>query len=560
MLCEGRKEPPEVHQAQKMAILELLEDFAQNTSMKGVPRAVKSDKTYFRLLWTVAVVFFGSVGVWQIVTLIQGYLAYPTNTNVYNTRSNIAKDNSMPQHTVCTLRPVSFDAVLSSAYNDRVQQFVKCENCTEDMRKSAHLLATYAASPQAFFQYLGREGAAKQGISQEEMIAACSVRVQRGTIVKMKSCDEVNVTIRQMVHPTFFNCYQLSLPPARLPEFVPVGINLILFVRNTDVQQYVFFNPREEYTQSAGVFFILSDPHTIPFSSESFGMAAAGMHTEVVFSVREMKRLQEPYGKCNDAQYLEVHDLPGYIIPHDVKYTADSCELLCNTHVIREQCGCTDAEQSKGLVDATAEFPFCTNISLPALQLSEYHRCLRSTNTGLNGICFKRCTPACLQTTYRTTLSSALWPLRAFQEAFFKRYIVNGPLKDKFDKKVEELQGDDAAQNTTCDKSERKETLIRTNFLKLSTKLQTLDTIIYEDTVLYSISGIMSQMGGLLNLWSGITIYLFVEIVEFMIRVVTSWLDCNKAKVQSEKNNLTVQGKDINYVKKGGSYQSKIHH
>ncbi len=352
------------------------------------------------------------------------------------------------------------------------------------------------------------------------------------------------------MHPAFFNCYQITLPDPVAPT-TPIGLLLILFIENTDIDPTTFVTT-EEYTQSSGVYLDLREKHTLPFTKSTDNMAGVGHHTDVSFRAKMIQRLGPPHGTCTEQVRMQAPFADSFVGRH--KHSSSGCMLVCETKRIRQICGCTDVDVSAGLFEATTEFPYCLNASLPLRQLIGNHKCIRQARYDAKIHCVETCLPSCNELEFDEKISSAPWPMEIFHENIYEKYIAKGRLARKF-KPILESSGKDDRNSTEChceNKNERKRQrseLIRSNFLKITTRLNSFILTVYEDKAAYTTASFVSQLGGLLNLWSGITVYLAVEIVELIIRVCTHQLESkNKGKVEADQGAKWAQD-----VKKKGS-------
>ena len=391
-----------------------------------------------------------------------------------------------------------------------VSNKIQCVNCSETTINQRLRLGEHLLSPQGYYQYLGKEAVSDSGFEIEEILLSCHIRILTAGSSRNTPCGR-RVNITKMVHPSFYNCLRLQLPRPEYPHFLPLGITLDLFIDNLGEPPYKDFSPPEEYTQSAGVVLSIGELEEIPFTSLAETIAAPGMHTDIQYRIQEYKTLPDPYGDCVIHEDIDTNQFPDFSWQGRIKYSQAACSILCNTYGIRDKCGCTSVDSSHGMVDATEEYPYCANASLPIEDLERFEECLFNRSVEIMVHCREKCQTACCWREFDQQVSSANWPLNAFHEAFYDRYVTNGTLKSRFAKAEESLSKNNTGCNSRCDDKIRKANLIQSNFLKLSTHLNNFRVERMEDTPKYNIASLMSQLGGLLNLWSGITVYLFVE-------------------------------------------------
>ena len=474
----------------------------------------------------------------QLGLLLVDFFSYPTTTNVYTKKTDTFHSNSLQVHTMCGLRP-SFRRTLDhERFAEIVKSKIQCANCSESMINQRNRLREQLLRPQGYYQYFGKEDVGNSGFDIEEILLSCNVRVLRaGSSMNIPCGERVNTT--KMVHPSFYNCYRLQLPRPEYPHFLSLGITLDLFVDNLGEPPYKIFSPQEEFTQSAGVVFSIEEQGSMPFTSLAETIAAPGMHTDIQYRIQEYKTLPAPYGNCMSDEDIDMREYPDFLWQGKIKYTQSACMVVCNTYGIRDKCGCTNVDSSHGLVEATEQYPYCGNASLPIEELVVFESCLYDHSAGILGQCQRKCQTACYWRDFVQEVSSANWPQNAYHDAFYEKYVTNGALKSRFAETEKSL----SKNNTECncqndlDDKIRKANLIKSNFLKLSTHLEKFRVGLMEDTPKYTAASVISQLGGLLNLWSGITVYLFVELLELGIRLGIAWFGRGACKVKVQEYN-----------------------
>ena len=82
------------------------------------------------------------------------------------------------------------------------------------------------------------------------------------------------------------------------------------------------------------------------------------------------------------------------------------------------------------------------------------------------------------------------------------------------------------------------EDINRSRFAWVYLKRQTTSYFVVEDTVGMTISDWLAKVGGAMNLWSGITVFVFVEIVDLLCRLVRSIFNAEIQNGQKENSNV----------------------
>ena len=104
----------------------IIREFALNTSTHGIPGIARGQSKHNRLFWTVSSLIFTGVMLYFIVTSIQEYLQYPTQTLV-----SIKEDweQTFPAVTICNYSPIRSDSFMTpfAAYTNDTFAFSRAK-------------------------------------------------------------------------------------------------------------------------------------------------------------------------------------------------------------------------------------------------------------------------------------------------------------------------------------------------------------------------------------------------------------------------------------------------
>ena len=122
------------------------------------------------------------------------------------------------------------------------------------------------------------------------------------------------------------------------------------------------------------------------------------------------------------------------------------------------------------------------------------------------------------------SVSSTKWPNIKHQLAFYKAFIQDRQFVHQFNETYEPIldmlqESSNINKGGDMDKITRalKDThLIEDNFLKLHVKWSQHTYSIFVDEPKFSVTGILANLGAILNLYAGITLVLVFEIVELI--------------------------------------------
>ena len=106
------------------------------------------------------------------------------------------------------------------------------------------------------------------------------------------------------------------------------------------------------------------------------------------------------------------------------------------------------------------------------------------------------------------------WPSGQLK-AFYRKFIANRPYASHYRALV-----DNNDTNFTDLDQLKAERLVRQHFLKLQLYMDRNTMMEYTDQPQLSFIGYLSQLGGALNLWAGITVVVVIEMVEVLFELV----------------------------------------
>ena len=139
------------------------------------------------------------------------------------------------------------------------------------------------------------------------------------------------------------------------------------------------------------------------------------------------------------------------------------------------------------------------------------------------GKCNLKCQLPCADNSYEYTYGSATWPHVAHQLAFYRRYIKNHT--QQFEGRFEPYVEIDAADAThsllPADILARLKNLdlIEDNFMKINIIQKYTSGLAMTDQPQITWETLLSNIGGSLSLWLGITVMTLAEVAEFVYNV-----------------------------------------
>ena len=278
------------------------------------------------------------------------------------------------------------------------------------------------------------------------------------------------------------------------PETVAIyRLSMTFYIDNFDVNGSYYATVNAMATRSFGVRYFLLNPKLSEYKlfSNTVQAALPGMLTSVNVRQHLRKRLPAPHGNCVDT----------------VKnYTFESCFKQCYDDQLMDNCQCSGFFLQRDKM--------CTDASLSQRQLLQNHRCLLQIRGSECALCNERCEDM----DYMTTTSHTKWPLPYQYQSFYQELISNKPPYSNRFLKVEDETDESKSSNLSTDALR----LIDENFVKIGYYLDYQSYLESVEVPKYTLFSFLGTLGGALNLWTGITVVVVVEIIEVVINVCSS--------------------------------------
>ncbi len=498
-------------------ILDECKRFCQSTSLKGVPRILKTKSLGLRSMWAVAVFTFLAVSGLQAYNLIVEYLQYPTVTVVREKGFNMTHSTEviMPDVLVCNLNPFAYTVTkhnnkhipsLEDFYN-HVMHVTQCiGNCTQQQIKLMLQIRDDLLTYTGYYQYIGRDGITQVSHSKDGFIVSCQLDILDGMSIGRVPCDET-VRITHVINSVYYNCHALQIIKQSIRKLI-LGFTITLFLDNFDMSHTSYLTIDSESSQATGALVTLYRPGTPPLIRRNGILLSPGTLTDVKFQIENRKRLHQPHGVCSGVNYMS--DMTNY-----TKFTAnnmDLCLSFCLEKRMEDMCGCIDVLSLHVRHNRASHIPFCGCLMSRASDFFGRYMCAKTKRTlVLMTDCLNKCPLPCSELFYIFKTSAAGWPGVALSEAFYKANINDRPYAWRFAH----------YQNISNENKSSATKAIEQNFLRFTVQLVSNRYIEFSDEGKFNLTILVSQLGGSLNLWSGITMVVIVEFLEFFLRLLS---------------------------------------
>ncbi|XP_070538261.1 amiloride-sensitive sodium channel subunit beta-like [Ptychodera flava] len=285
------------------------------------------------------------------------------------------------------------------------------------------------------------------------------------------------------------NCFHFNADPNKDTRFTrgtgtAHGLSLVLFT-----EQYEYLGI---YGQDSATVVSIVPRNLRPFPVDHGFFAMPGTATSVSLTESKIHRQNQPYGNCTD-ETSNLHFTDNVKKDSsDKMYSIVSCEKACFRKVLLDYCGCTDS------VNINA--PSCrilndTQVVCVQLMLFFFQSNLLPCD----------CPPPCRETKYQMTISESKWPSDAYLDNLLKLVKV----KNQKTRNLNDLES------------------ARSNLVRLKVYFESLNYESTSEHPAYTWEDLLSDVGGTLGLYIGLSVITVCEICRFVIDIC---LLCSRRK------------------------------
>ena len=385
--------------------MDIWKEFCLTTSIKGIPRAVKSRSLPMRVLWTVCVVGFLGLAFIQSYMLTNSYLNFDVTTTLSNYRTNPFTDfNDMrPDISLCNTNPFGSNASLVrdipnlQEFYELVVNVTSCETCSSSETGDLEQLRQTLLSAWAYAFYIGPDNVKRIGHSLESLLADCHLIVMEGRVLKQISCfPRTEVVYHQDLH--FYNCYTLRLPTVSPKSYLYVGISLVLHLDNFFEDYLIYLDKNNVRNRMNGVQISLhtaNTPRSVGFDSL---FLPPGFLSDI--KVLNEKRLREkhPYGSCVNYTENRFYDNGAYSVDH--------CYSSCVQTRVAESCDCIDFNPYMDANTTYTNYTKCFDLNRARGDVLQTWKCVAHERHAAMIPCSAQCTLACTEISYQTKVGA----------------------------------------------------------------------------------------------------------------------------------------------------------
>ncbi|CAH1787807.1 unnamed protein product [Owenia fusiformis] len=510
-----------------------LSDFASNTSAHGWGNVTQRTTKLGRTLWFGLCLGCTAVAIWQVITIILRYGKFDTRDRIIVKNGDII----FPSVTVCPLLGLSatgFQHLIQDSIDDEqktmplveladiLQNFPTyldnnvSQSAQSEKREFYEEFLTQLYSFQGYFDN-GKNLIRNYSHKQEDFIPVC--------VYQGKSCLKTDVSTLE--HHEHYTCFTFNggnttiAKPSTKISGPKGGLSLTLYLDTTKAS--LIYNPNYPTSGSQGVRVVIHEKGTLPDPENDGFDIEEGHSVNAALSVNERQLMKAPWGECAD------HDSESY---GAFKYTKKHCLLKCLQRTIYETCDCV--KSSLPVDNDMAHTEYCLKLHTNEwlkLKSNEYNltviqndlRRLRCQNdfslsdfVGQDGC---QCREKCMYQSYEMTLSQSVWPSEGVVIDFYCRSIMN--MDNYINSSIYKTYHGVFHEYCGYVKSEKENEILkdthgnqlRKNVVRLNVFFKDLDTKITQQAEDFTISSMISEIGGSFGFFIGMSILTITEVI-----------------------------------------------
>ncbi|XP_052259151.1 amiloride-sensitive sodium channel subunit beta-2-like [Dreissena polymorpha] len=513
---------------------QIYSEFCEETSFTALTKIHKADFRLKRVIWAVTCVFMTVMLAVQITWLFQKYFRWPVELSI---EVNAVPVLQFPSVTICNINPLKKDNMRSGPFQEKSAVFTLGKDdmiyddylndlmneMTENSRDGNvsdneisslmqkndfnkwNVLRNNTEMAEDFYRSMddghvailaysdvaanmNGEELRTYGHQSEDMIISCTWQGM--------ACSPDNFTyVRNNMYGNCytFNAFDNGQDPLTTNYPGPLmGLTLEL---NIEQGQYV-----PALAQDAGVKIVIHERGTYPIPEDAGLSLPPGMKTSIGLDKTEYKRLPPPHADCGTSGQGVV-DM--YARDFGTAYTKETCLKSCIQAALLDQCAC-----------ATSIFYVPPGEKVCSMSGND-STCVSTVTEAVVESCNGRCPTPCDDTVYSLITSMSQWPSENYE--------------DYLDCKISKTS------SYFMDKEQRQDS--DTTLLKVDVFYTRLMLKKVEQKKAYESENLISDIGGQLGLWLGLSAITFGELIDLCVSMGRAALDkcCDRKLHEEEK-------------------------
>ena len=475
------------------SVKEVAIEFCNSTTVHGLQFLTDLGNRWLQLFWF-WVVLIGFVGLSvHLYNIINVFLEYKTTEYSYERNDGY----NFPDVTICNLNGVSSSNLESLAMKSPEAKYFLDTNGNPDKAK--------ILSVNDLFWALG-DHTLEAGHSLSDFVLRCRFQGQQCNL----TTDFVLFQFSR-----FFNCYTFKVGRSEqtiITQGIAAGLSLTLFLEpvNTNIRKK--YDDKIVVDNIDGVRVALTPPNSLAAVGVMGYDILPGHATSIGFDITEHERLSEPYSTCRGVDSMSLED--------NLTYSFTECKNMCIHKHVTGECGCFPTRYVVRKDYTTSNISSCANdiftepaITKKMLDCQTTH--LQNIETGLDYAQDCNCHSSCEDTKYSVTISQSEFPSQNSIFSFWDVVLEDHPNRESI--KAYNYYKSLQQQNVSTDELKA---WTRQHFLRLNIYANSKTVFVTEEIPMYTPVDLMSQIGGCLGLWLGISIITVVEFFDLAFRLI----------------------------------------
>lgn len=372
----------------------------------------------------------------------------------------------------------------------------------------------------------------------------------------MNRCDNLGVWTKT-THALYLNCHSLTILPKFRKSVKTVYMYLYLdeiLKRSSCADCFM----QELKSQLSGALAVVHTPDTYPDINQEAINLQPGTLTEFNLKFILNKNKAPPFGKCS--QYTKTHI---QLHNHNYVYSEHACQLSTIQSEVNDICNCNAIEYPI----FNLSIPFCS--ALPSfishndcnvlydknkkflpnetcdseiLKVYENLECKNNITKKYRSDVVKKCTLPCSYYSYASDRSTSTWPTKNFQLTWIAsekaKILKTKSDLDPYHNLIKIVKsGDEKKALEILDKLN----ILERNLLGIMINRPNNKVHVVEEKEVLSLTNYLSQTGGLLSIFIGLSIISVVEVIELLVHCVEAF------RMNYSKKRRRSTGKELIY-------------
>lgn len=490
----------------QMTLMEKLREFGERSTFHGIPSLVSTERVFIRIIWMMCIVASGIYCVYTIAGNTRDFFSYQVETVIEVKHEANADFPTVTfcSNLICDLPEYSYSDLLDTYYRS-------LPNRTDDKdlwMNSTKLRDLNEYARETYIDKLIKDG--KQALLYQNTSNLKSMLIS--CLYNNEFCSESDFEFFQLSE--FQKCYKFNARPMvngtrQKLRFIArrygktYGLQLELYIGLPDKCKTPF------NTAEGVVLYVQNNTYNITSDSNGIELAP-GSETNIAIDRTLILKKSQPYSDCieenkkpsDSNEYIDLtFSLFGY-------YSQPTCVQLCYQRWMIKRHGCQD----RYLPLATNLTDVCPLIVTALNNTIFTNKTLFYQDPNNDVTCNKMCREQCESMIYDTSVSNSLFPTKTYSEIL----VRNENISSNYDKYGIDLDEPDAYW------------VVRNSVLAVNVFYQADFYTRIKEKAAIEYDVYISNIGGALGLFLGISILSFIEIFELLVEVIDTLCGNNK--------------------------------